>query len=548
MKSLLLLVLLLVMRGPLLGESVDGAFVDRAEDYSESLANQLHALSLAVREKKIDELASYFAAGLSAGGLPVRGDVAHPANKWTVAWNADWSSDGLDREAFVGEWRRYLGYFSAIEDVRFKVKQAHFIEGEAVQADAHIYFAIVGRDASGMRQWAEAEAWIEATLQPEGRWLLDAFELEKHGAHVALTELFSEVSLPAGMFRSAPRFGTPGNQDFLAHGVAVADIDRDGWLDALVTGVGRNFLYMNQGDGTFAERASAAGVQFTPPATGPLFLDSDNDGDVDLFLAAAGYQMLFENRPTEEGAPNLVDVSQEAGVAYPAQGFSAVAADVDQDGWSDIYVTSYNQYGTVMPNSWSRATNGTPNLLFVNRGDGTFTEQAESRGVADGRWSYAASFADLDEDGDQDLYVANDFGENGYYRNEGGYFTDRAEEVGLLDPGNGMGVSVGDFDNDGRLDLHVSNMSSTAGNRILSRLFPDGVKQLDETRVLNKLAAGNTLFRNLGSGSFEDASQAAGPFGAGWAFGGGFVDFDNDGWQDLHAPNGFISGKSLKDT
>ncbi len=235
-------------------------------------------------------------------------------------------------------------------------------------------------------------------------------------------------------------------------------------------------------------------------------------------------------------------------MAYPAQGFSAVAADVDQDGWSDIYVTSYNQYGTVMPNSWSRATNGTPNLLFVNRGDGTFTEQAESRGVADGRWSYAASFADLDEDGDQDLYVANDFGENGYYRNEGGYFTDRAEEVGLLDPGNGMGVSVGDFDNDGRLDLHVSNMSSTAGNRILSRLFPDGVKQLDETRVLNKLAAGNTLFRNLGSGSFEDASQAAGPFGAGWAFGGGFVDFDNDGWQDLHAPNGFISGKSLKDT
>ncbi len=84
-----------------------------------------------------------------------------------------------------------------------------------------------------------------------------------------------------------------------------------------------------------------------------------------------------------------------------------------------------------------------------------------------------------------------------------------------------MGVSVGAFDNDDRLDLHVSNMSSTAGN---------------------------TLFRNLGSGSVEDASQAAGPFGAGWVFGGDFVDFDNDGWQDLHAPNGFISGKSLKDT
>ena len=87
-----------------------------------------------------------------------------------------------------------------------------------------------------------------------------------------------------------------------------------------------------------------------------------------------------------------------------------------------------------------------------------------------------------------------------------------------------------------------------AGNRILRRLFPDQSSQLGATRVLNKLAAGNALLRNMGDGTFKDVSADVGPFSAGWAFGGGFVDFDNDGWEDLHAPNGFISGKSLKDT
>jgi hypothetical protein len=222
-----------------------------------------------------------------------------------------------------------------------------------------------------------------------------------------------------------------------------------------------------------------------------------------------------------------------------------VAGDVNGDGWQDVYVASYNRYGVVMPNAWDRATNGTPNLLFLNQGNGTFREAAGAWQVDDSRWSYAAGFADIDDDGDQDLYVANDFGENGLYLNEGNRFREAAAERGVVDPGNGMGVAFGDYDNDGDLDLHVTNMSSTAGNRILARLYPEADPA---DSVLKKLATGNSLYANDGVGSFENVTGDVGGLSAGWAFGGGFVDIDNDGREDVYSPNGFISGKSMEDT
>ena len=96
----------------------------------------------------------------------------------------------------------------------------------------------------------------------------------------------------------------------------------------------------------------------------------------------------------------------------------------------------------------------------------------------------------------------------------------------MLDPGYGMGVSFGDYNNDGLLDLHVTNMSSTAGNRILSRLYPDSSPQ---NNVLRKLAAGNNLYKNIGGGRYQDVTAEVGGFQGGWAWGGGFLDVDNDG-------------------
>jgi hypothetical protein len=312
-----------------------------------------------------------------------------------------------------------------------------------------------------------------------------------------------------------------------------------------VTAANRNYLYLNNGKGSFRDASIEAGVKTLASGTAPLVFDYDNDGDADVFISAVGQQILLQNTFKQNGKPEFSDVSLESGVAKNAIGFSAAAGDVNGDGRLDVYVTSYNRYGQVTPDSWFRATNGTPNLLFVSQPDGTFREEAAKWGVDDRRWSYAAEFADIDTDGKIDLYVANDFGEKALFINKGDKFVDEAAERGVLDPGNGMGVSFGDYNNDGRLDIHASNMSSTAGNRILTRLFPNASAK---DNVLKKLAAGNNLFENTGDGKFKDVTAEVGGFSGGWAWGGGFIDFDNDGWEDIYTPNGFISGKSMKDT
>ena len=383
-------------------------------------------------------------------------------------------------------------------------------------------------------QSPDSQAWVISTLKLDGVSVSDSSPAP-----------FSEVASPAGVALTLPRYGSPGNDDFVYHGAASADVNGDGQLDLFVTGIRRNYLYLNQGDGRFQESARKTGIEVTRPGTSPLFLDYDNDGDLDLFMAAVGDQMLFENRLVPDGKLTFQDLSEESAVAVSAVGFTATAGDVNRDGWIDVYVASYNLYGRVMPDSWHEARNGTSNLLFINQKDGTFREAAQSWGAADRRWSYSAQFADVNSDGKMDLYVANDFGRNALYINQGNRFRDDAEPSGTLDAGNGMGVSFGDYDNDGDLDLFVTNMSSMAGNRILNRLFPSDVR---DDNVLKKLASGNTLFRKDAECIFKDVTGQMGPFPGGWAFGGVFVDIDNDGWEDLYAPNGFVSGETMKDT
>ena len=546
------------------------ARLETVEDLTESLANDMLDLSLAVRDRDEEKLRTFIPASLSATAWPAKALALATEVKWVArhGWKmpaAGYASDNggngraVSGEEFLRGWLGFLDHFSSLEDARFKVKDSSFdasadvVPGALVPTakagstgQAQVSFFLIGRDAEGRREWVRGTAAIQVH-RSEKRWQFQSFRLGEMESQVATSELFSEVALPAGVETSLPHYGSPGsNLNFYVwNGASAADFDNDGWVDLFVTGHQRTYLYLNKGDGSFREAAWEAGLGEIAGGVSPLSLDFDNDGDLDVFLTAVGPQRLLENRLMPDGRLVFQDVSAAAGVAREAIGISATAADINADGYPDIYVTGYNDMDAFPPNSFSRATNGTPNLLFINQRDGTFREEGERWGVADGRWSYAAQFADFNGDGRLDLYVANDLGENGFYIHQGDRFEDQAVQRGVLDPGFGMGVSFADYNNDGRLDLHVTNMSSSAGNRILSRDIASSNRKKD---VLVKLAAGNSLYENTGDGHFKDVTAAAGPFPANWAWGGGFLDFDNDGWEDLYTPNGYVSGKLMKDT
>ncbi len=544
----------------------DNTRLEMIEELSESLANDLLELSVASRDKNTEIIGEFFPEELTSSPFPAQALPAKKDIKWISRHG--WEIAPKDSKAplpakiagkaFLATWFEFLDHFSEIEDARFKVKEANFAKdskavmgGEKPTAEigangtARIAFYVIGRDKEGKREWARGTMFSDVRAAKNKRWHFDSVKIADFESMVAETDLFSEVSDPAGVGASLPAFGTPENSGFVWHGAAAGDLDNDGWIDLFVTSANRNYLYLNDGKGGFRDVSDKAGVEYLASGTAPLIFDFDNDGDSDIFMSAVGSQILLRNRLKDDGSFEFRDVSLETGVSEQAIGFSAVTGDVNADGRSDIYVTSYNRYGQITPDSWFRATNGTKNLLFINQPDGTFKQEAAKWGVEDSRWSYAAEFADVNSDGLVDLYVANDFGEKALFINKGDKFVDEAKERGVLDPGNGMGVSFGDYNNDGLLDLHASNMSSTAGNRIMSRLFP---KAKAKDNVLKKLAAGNNLFENTGDGKFKDVTEDVGGFSGGWAWGGGFIDFDNDGWEDIYTPNGFISGKSMKDT
>lgn len=339
-----------------------------------------------------------------------------------------------------------------------------------------------------------------------------------------------------------------GELHFMGHqGIAVADVNGDGLEDlyvAMATGLPNKLLLQNP-DGTVRDVAAEANVAWLDDTKGVLFADMDNDGDQDL-LCAMGPSIVLCKNDGRGKFHRFIPIRAPT----PAAFYSLAVADFDSDGDLDIYGCRYvkERYGVSIPIPFHDANNGPTNHLLRNDGNDMYTDVTAEVGlnVNNARFSLAAGWGDYDADGDLDLYVANDFGRNNLYRNDRGRFVDVAARAGVEDQAAGMGVSWSDFDVDGDLDLYVSNMFSAAGNRIAYQdRFHEGI-DAGERAGIQRHSLGNTLLVNRGDGTFGAAGAADVRMGR-WAWGAMFVDLNNDGYDDIVVPNGFLTNERVDD-
>ena len=479
----------------------------------------------------------------------------------------------------VAALRTLLGSFADSSNIQasFKIFKVQRV-GPAITTRQ--YFTLSGRTSGG--NLAQNATW---TL----RWRQLSGDSPPRIEHIAVDEyqrvvarspsqtLFSDcteavlghnesfrLQLMRGMNHWMPRIEARLGLDPFGHqGVAVGDVNRDGLDDVYVcqTGGLPNRLFIQNEDGTAVDASMAAGVDLLDLTRSPLFIDVDNDGDQDLMLALSSALLFMAN----DGKGRFLTQGR---VPVNGEVFGLSAADYDQDSDLDLYVCVYRPHrgvgelGTPVP--YHDANNGGANLLLRNDSEpsvpGSLANQAGSHrawkftDVTDDvgldhnntRWSFAASWEDFDNDGDQDLYVANDYGRNNLYRNEGGRFVDVAGDEGVEDISAGMGVSWGDYNRDGLMDLHVSNMFSSAGNRITDHPHFKRDTSGEIKTQYRRHARGNSLFENT-DGKFRDVSVSAGITMGRWAWGSKFLDINNDGWEDLVVLNGFVTNQKLDD-
>lgn len=529
--------------------------LDVVEPFTEEVADRLLSFGAELAWRDFDKAYEYLSedfAGHSLHGLAETESRTLHLDASERTFNAAMSPI-QDRDDFIDGLEDLLGGYERIELVLWKVKGAEFESGKDRWGKVHLKISMIGSLVGGGREhWT---AWADARVEKRGgNWLVTRIQLESCVVETLVLEPFDDVSGAVGVAHLGTRFGKPGNVDDAWNGIAGVDVNEDGRWDVFLPSSPRNFLYVMGGDGTFNEEAQERGLAQPSDGTGAVFFDFDLDGDQDLFVGQRAWpdeKGNWQGKPLDfyenVGKGQFEHASERFGLSDQFRmAFSVTVFDYDNDGWLDVFVCGYGRAASEINNDWIEANNGGKNSLFRNVGGKRFVDVAGDLGIAGSSWSYASAAADYDRDGDTDLYVANDYGTNRLWRNDGGKFVDVALELGVRDQGNGMGAAWGDLNCDGRLDLYVSNMSSTAGNRILNRLgntiAPAVMAQL------KKAAAGNTVFLASEAGKFTKQPKSAGGVAANWAWSVALSDLDLDGCLDVFCVNGFVTGDTLFDT
>lgn len=361
---------------------------------------------------------------------------------------------------------------------------------------------------------------------------------------------FTEVSRPAGIDLTI--IAGSKEKKFLVEtmtgGCCVLDYDNDGWPDLFfvngsttaflkagsgATGGPSDRLYRNNRDGTFSDVTRQAGLADSAWGMGCVAADFDNDGDTDLYVTNFGPNALYRNN----GDGTFTEIARAARVDDPAWSTGAAFGDYDGDGWLDLYLANYVQFDFENPAGdprfcsyrgvtvacGPRGLPGARDVLFRNNGDGTFSDVSRQAGMggSEALYGFQPLWTDFDLDGDLDIFVANDSTPNFLWRNNGnGTFTDMALLTGTAYNQEGraqanMGADTIDYDGDGAFDIYSTNFSDDY----------------------------NVLYRNTGKSYFLDATFTAKIAQTTFrylGFGTLFGDFDNDGLPDIFVANGHI--------
>ena len=542
-------------------------------DHGKELVDLLDPLARALTEKRLDDAAEFYADEFVGDhGLTWLEPMGERGGIRELRFRP--RLEGETQRAPIDEWRAYLDGFREISEIRLHVHRLERWRGTALRT-ATVRFEAIGtptgesrpaidRATIRMRFEARADRWVIARASlvaddpalPAQRLIAEEPQFEEVGetAGVAFENRyypgFFDRELRFAMLRYGPA------------GITAADYDGDGLADLFIPDGVASRLLRNDGRGGFEDVTREAGLEGLSGVSVALFADWDEDGVRDLFVSRTFEpNQIFRGR----GDGTFEDVTARSGLSPDCCTTVASAADYDLDGDLDLYVGRYLDPRVDIPTTFY-ARNGEPNRLYANDGDGTFTDVTEAAGVGEVGLCLGTVFGDFDDDGDPDLYVANDFGRKTLYENRGdGTFEDITVASGTLAYGAGMSASFADYDNDGLFDFYVAHIRSehawfaeapTVGLYMLNSLrqgtwtsdmplYWEIFRQsgTDFVGVFQQMASGNTLLRNRGDGTFEDATLAAGANPPGWFWGTVFADFDNDGWQDLYAANGWVQGE-----
>jgi tetratricopeptide (TPR) repeat protein len=471
-------------------------------------------------------------------------------------------SGKVTREQFLHALAKWFEPAVSVDIAEFEIFSIKQIEAAPQAVRVDLRYDIVSALHNQKREERVGTWTMEWLRDPSQSWKARTWHFA--GETVCTTQSPAFVDISSSAFKSVDSYksqllhgadywrtlldGAVGIDIYGNNGVSIGDFDGDGFDDLYVCQPAGlpNRLYRNRGDGSFEDVTEKAGVGVLDRTACSLFADFLNRGRQDLLVVCGTGPLLFLNNG--DGTFLLKRDAFKFARAPQGSFTHAAVADYDNDGHLDVYFCLYMYYLGLeqynYPAPYYDARNGPPNCLFRNQGDGTFVETTEASGlnVNNNRYSFACAWGDSRGSGMPDLFVANDFGSSQLYRNKGnGTFADISKEAHIESVGAGMGCCWADFDNDGRQDIYVPSMWEAAGQRVSAqpqfhRDAPDSIREL-----YRRHARGNALYRNRGSGIFENVGHSAAVEMGRWSWSSDFWDWDHDGYSDLYVANGYLS-------